>query len=298
MTTNSRITQTWRRVSRAQRCPVCAHPDWCLVARDATAAICARIESARRAGEAGWLHVLVDRPKFMGARVVRCADATGVRPAWTMLAQAFEAAVNATDLDQLGRQLGLTTASLKALGIGWTGRAWTFPMVDGAGRIVGMRLRCPDGAKRAITGGKEGLFVPTPIANEPGAVLFVAEGATDTAALLDMGFAHVVGRPSCSGGIKHLVTLVQARRCEDVVLVADGDAPGLRGADNLAAVLVPYVATVRVIAPPSGVKDARAWMRAGGSADDIRRVVAATPVKCLVVRAAPVNDTGTKAPRS
>ena len=41
-------------------CPVCGKPDWCLVAEDGSAAICARIEegSVKRCGDAGWLHIL------------------------------------------------------------------------------------------------------------------------------------------------------------------------------------------------------------------------------------------------
>ena len=53
----------WRRVSKAKPCPVCGKPDWCLVTGpqgDSTAAICARVESPKRCGEAGWLHVLRD----------------------------------------------------------------------------------------------------------------------------------------------------------------------------------------------------------------------------------------------
>ena len=49
---------TWVRVSRRNRCPVCDKPDWCLLSQDGKAAICARIESDTKAGEAGWLHRL------------------------------------------------------------------------------------------------------------------------------------------------------------------------------------------------------------------------------------------------
>lgn len=42
----------WRRVTRAELCPVCGRPDWCLVTGPEgglTAAICARTESPKRA---------------------------------------------------------------------------------------------------------------------------------------------------------------------------------------------------------------------------------------------------------
>ena len=50
---NGRSTP-WKRVSRSDPCPICGKPDWCVVAEDAV--ICARIESLKRCGEAGWLH--------------------------------------------------------------------------------------------------------------------------------------------------------------------------------------------------------------------------------------------------
>jgi hypothetical protein len=46
------------RVNRHNPCPICAKPDWCLISTDGKAVICARVESPRVAGSAGWLHPL------------------------------------------------------------------------------------------------------------------------------------------------------------------------------------------------------------------------------------------------
>jgi DNA primase len=100
-----------------------------------------------------------------------------------------------------------------------------------------------------------------------------------------MGFAGAVGRPSCTGGTKLLVELVRLRRPAHLVVAADGDVPGQRGADNLASVLLAYAPTVRVIAPPDGVKDMRAWLRAGGTRQDVERTIEAAPVRRLRIRA-------------
>lgn len=54
----SNLKTTWIRVSRANPCPICAKPDWCLISADGTAAICARTESIKPLGEVGWLHKL------------------------------------------------------------------------------------------------------------------------------------------------------------------------------------------------------------------------------------------------
>src|SRR5262249_26603719 len=157
------------------------------------------------------------------------------------------------------------------LGIGWSNehRAWSFPMQDASGRVVGIRLRAPRGAKFAVKGGHEGLFLPaTATLVGPGSQLLIVEGATDTAALLDMGVQNGVGRPCCMGGVKLLVGLVRLRQRPEVV-VADGDEPGQRGAEHLASILLAYVPAVRLIRPPNGIKDARAWLQAGGTEKDV-----------------------------
>jgi len=52
------VRQKWLRVSREMPCPICGKRDWCLVAVDGVAVICARVQSVVRKGEAGWLHKL------------------------------------------------------------------------------------------------------------------------------------------------------------------------------------------------------------------------------------------------
>lgn len=122
---------------------------------------------------------------------------------------------------------------------------------------------------------------PCPVCERPDWCLVSADGA---AALLDLGYREVVGRPSCTGGIKLLIKLVRQRRPAEVVIVADGDEPGRRGADNLASVLVAYAPAVRVVAPPAGVKDARAWKRAGATRQEVDAAITAAPARRLKVR--------------
>ncbi len=54
------MASKWMRVNRRNLCSVCGKPDWCLISQDGKAAICARIESDKPAGNkgAGWIHVL------------------------------------------------------------------------------------------------------------------------------------------------------------------------------------------------------------------------------------------------
>jgi phage/plasmid primase-like uncharacterized protein len=258
-----------------------------LIARDGTAAICQRIQSDRRVGDAGWLHRLRDdcwSPKRHRARTIRLSTTTKPASNISTLAAEYQAALNPDGVQRLARHLGLTANSLYRLGVGWAPkhRAWAFPMVDAAGNVFGIRLRGQDGSKFAVKGGREGLFIPDAGRVASASPLLVAEGPTDTAALLDLGFGNVVGRPSCTGGIKLLVELMGARRPQEVVVVADGDEPGLRGAANLASVLVLH-APVRVIQPPAGVKDVRAWLQAGATAEIVREVIQAGARRQLTV---------------
>ena len=111
----------------------------------------------------------------------------------------------------------------------------------------------------------------------------VSEGLTDTAALLDLGYTSVVGRPSSTGGVKLLVELVQRRQPDEVVIVADGDEPGRRGADNLASVLLVYCPMVRVLVPKH-FKDVRDFLRAGGTRQQLEQAIETAPARRLAVR--------------
>ena len=175
------------------------------------------------------------------------------------LAAEFRAAVHPQMLARLASSLGLSIGSLERLHVGWATRhrAWSFAMTDVDGNVLGIRLRRPDGRKLSVKGGKEGLFIPEAL---DGGRLTVCEGPTDTAAMLDLGFP-AVGRPWCAGGMRLLVELVQRLAVPEVVIVADADPPGQRGAGNLASVLLAYCPAVLVTTPPAGFKDIRVWRR-------------------------------------
>src|SRR5262245_33819829 len=281
----------WQRVRRDRPCPICERPGWCLLAADGSAAICARTESSKRCGEAGWLHRLRDDGWRPARRIVRSLPLTtaGHRRDLASLAAGCRDAVDPVQLDVLTRSLGLTVDSLAALGIGWAEhyRAWSFPMTEAAGAVIGIRLRRPDGSKFAVKGGREGLFLPATDPTDPR--LLVCEGPTDTAALLDLGYTAVVGRPSCTGGIKLLVELVQRRQPDGVVIVADSDEPGRCGADSLASVLLAYCPMMRVVVPKH-FKDVREFLRAGGTRRQLEQAIEAAPALRLAIQSRRVAD--------
>jgi hypothetical protein len=277
----------WLRVHKTRSCPICGRPDWCLLSADGGAAICARVVSPKRCGEAGWLHRLRDEP-FRPARPAPRHVPQGPRPSRELadLAAGYHAAaVAAGSLRYLARQLGVSEAALVALRAGWSSyhRSWSFPMCNAACEVIGVRLRRPNGYKFAVPGSHNGLFLSVGVEAAAGRRLHVVEGATDAAALIDLGFPGVVGRPSCTGGTRLLVELVRRRAPGDVVIVADADAPGLEGAGRLAQVLVGYTPTVRVVAPPEGTKDVRAWLLAGAVRADLEQAIAAATARRMTV---------------
>jgi len=123
-----------------------------------------------------------------------------------------------------------------------------------------------------MPGHKAGLYLPDDLCAGPDVPLVVCEGATDAAAGRDLGL-QCVGRFSCTHGATLLVEVVKARRPGLLIVIADADGPGRRGADSLAATLLPYVPALKVIEPPPPHKDLRAWRQAGATPDDIARLI-------------------------
>jgi len=266
----------WVRVTRERRCPVCGKADWCLVAADGTAALCPRTESAKRCGDAGYLHRLTDAPRTASPRRVAVPIRGGL-PNLTALAEEYRREA-VESLHALAEELGVSVESLRAFGVGRAKHypAWSFPMTNPAtGTVTGIRLRPPFGRKFSVTGGKEALFLPAEPSDD---LLLILEGETDAIAAHTIGFTNAFGRPSCTGGTAHLVALLRRRKPRQVVIVRDNDEPGTRGASVLAAALAPHARDLRVIAPPVGVKDVREWVRAGAARADVERLIfAASP---------------------
>ncbi len=279
MSNNSSVS--WRRVNRSSPCKLCGKPDWCIVSADGAAAICARVESPKRCGESGWLHRLggVEDRRTVRSVLIRASDETKLTTAAleSLTRRYVEAATDSAVADFAG-SLGVSVASLRALHVGWDGLAWAFPMQDAEGRIIGIRRRLRNGEKLSVKGGREGLFVPIGLASiDP---LLLVEGPTDTAAMLDPGFS-CIGRPSCIGGIRHAVKIATGR---EVVVVADNDGPGQRGAAALASALRAYCPAVRIISPPIGVKDSRAWKQSGAARADVLAAIENARPLALAVR--------------
>jgi phage/plasmid primase-like uncharacterized protein len=186
--------------------------------------------------------------------------------------------------DRLADELGLSVESLRRFRVGWCQDedCSTWPMSDATGRIIGITRRFQDGAKRIMPGHKAGLYLPDDLTIAADSTLVACEGATDAVAGRDLGL-QCVGRFSCTHGARLMVELVKAHRPGLVVIVADADGPGRRGAESLASAVVPYVPGLKVVEPPAPFKDLRAWRQGGAALPDVKHLIAGVEPRRLAV---------------
>ena len=217
----------WHRVTRQAPCAICGKHDWCTYTEEA--ACCMRVESRHPARNGGWVHferLLRPPPPIAPHRPAPTIDPGMLIARW--LTQ-----TRPEDIRRLSGLLGVSEDSLRALEACWSIQhcAWAFPMRDGQGNIVGIRLRSEQGKKWAVTGSRQGVFVPAVL---PQDVALVCEGPTDTAAAVHLGF-FAVGRPSCNTGGREIKTTFMRLGVRRFAMASDNDGPGRQGALRVAA---------------------------------------------------------------
>lgn len=258
--------QNYARVSRSRPCPICDKPDWCMVARDGTHAICARVSlGGVFCGEPGYKHQLSGQRAVPTSPMMRERvdfDASGY-------AQRFERAITPAQLELTAYELGVSSYSLQRLRMGWCAEhdAPAFPMWM-RGDICGIRIR-KDGAKFCIVDSRNGFFLPRGLSDAID-TLYVVEGPTDTAAALDLGL-DAIGKPNASACTDELIRILQAKQPELTVFMGENDAPDSRG--KAAGIDGPLAQCKRAVAaglnavfvlPPKG-KDLRQWKNEYGA---------------------------------
>lgn len=237
------------------------------------------------------------RQRSRAARFAQMATSPArqaVRPAdWQGLHDTLcEQDYRASRVEDLAVWLGVTVSSLLALGcafapggeeargiyaerFGVQSSGWptchVFPERDGEGRIVGLGQRLADGTKRSAAGGHRGLTIPDGWRHGQGPI-WIVEGPTDTAAMLDMSL-RTIGRPSNLGGAAHLARLFRDLPVgTEVIVVGENDErerdgeriwPGRDGAVRVSAQLAASCSHLRVswCLPPDRAKDVRAWAK-------------------------------------
>lgn len=292
------MSEGWKTVSRREPCPVCHKPDWCGTADNGRVVHCMRVESDRPCDGGGWIHFMWNRPLPVRPAPIRRKPLPS-RPVVDMekVMQGFwrefeerhpKDAEGWSALDYLQEDLWLDSDALARLTPGRSDfyKAWCFPMRDGDGKVVGVRLReYVSGRKWSVAGSRDGLFYdPALEAQEStargvrGRELVVCEGATDCAAAYSIGLP-CVGRSSCATGLADLKRLCERLKANRITIVTDNDRPkvrpgdplpfaddsapqlflpGLEGAERLARGLG---RVYRIVTPPK--KDLREWWYAG-----------------------------------
>ena len=148
------------------------------------------------------------------------------------LAERYKQLLTVDKLNGLATVLGVSGASLNRLNIGWDGEAYTFPMSNNFGSIIGIRRRFPNSRKVSVKGSKNGLFIPQGLSAD--GFLLVCEGVSDTAAALNLGFS-AIGRPNCNSKIE--MTVKAASSQKEIVIAGDNDNVGKSGARRLAGAM-------------------------------------------------------------
>lgn len=151
-------------------------------------------------------------------------------------------------LDAAVEETGISSVTLQSFGIGWSGEfgRYTFPMFDGTLKLTGFAL-WGSGKVGMIAGSRMGLFVPMPyevvdcpIIEAP-QLLILPQGPLEAAAVRDMGFMGVIGRPTVFSAADDVVQLLAGRSPQEVIVVLprgdDGSAEYRAGAVGAMALI-------------------------------------------------------------
>ena len=250
----------WKRVSKAEKCPICGHDSWCICTQDVV--ICMRVESDKpktfKTGEVGWLHRITGQSH--PTTTTDHKEPSKLTPAidWRKMIGEWDERTHHEQLHNFAKHLGVSYGALCALECSnaWDHGAWAFAMKDGYENVVGVRLRDYVGNKWAVRGSHQGIFIP--LVKPDRQITLVVEGPTDTAAALDLGF-YAIGRPSCSGGGPQIKSFLYRKGIKRVVIISDNDEFGVRGAETLCE-LLPLPCCI-ILLP---CKDLRDYVRFGG----------------------------------
>ncbi len=293
------MADKWRRVTRAERCPICEHDSWCSVSSDGQVTYCMRVKSGRPKGD-GWIHrndgqTQPQQPRYLPKPKKRLTDAE-IYAKWAPQARHYFRG-RQDKVNELAVQLGVAKWTLDALMVGYGkiyGKmCWTFPERNATGWIVGINRRfvvpVDKHKQKTMFGSRPALTFVDDWADYPGPVLIV-EGGSDTAAGLTLQRA-VVGRPSCTGGVDYLVRLLGKLPPERrIIVVAERDRkkhedlspkvkarhwqhcpgcmqcwPGRSGATQTAKRLTKRLGRRVIWLLPSGAKDLRDWLNQQGA---------------------------------
>lgn len=256
----------WNHATAKHPCPICGKPDWCQFGDRAMK--CMRVESEKACPSGGWYH-FYESARLTRPPIYQARKATGVEIDAESIAHRYASNTRLGRYQELAGTLGVLPEALIALKAGVIDRdTWSFPMRDGNGKVIGIRVRnTVTGQKWAITGSRQGIFVAD-VPKQP--IAFIPEGPTDCAAFLTLGY-FPVGRPTDLAGHDYIVEMLSRLGIYRAVIVADNDEmknlgnktgrPGILAAEKMKKAL--RLKSV-ILYPPSPFKDIREMLKTVG----------------------------------
>ena len=220
----------WLRVTKAHRCPICGKPDWCCYTADGSMVMCMRVENDHpcRGDNGGWIYRMNPGGvcRVSPSRIYATPEEKAhipERSAEFLLAEWKKNTVGIM-LAQFASELGVTRKSLERLGCVWNaGQAcWAFPMLDEAGKVIGIRLRSKT-KKYSVTHSRTGLFFDPGILDKASSCAWLTEGPADTAALMSIGARTVIGRSALLSGWQMLKRLLVQQGITAVTICVDNE---------------------------------------------------------------------------
>lgn len=226
-----------------------------------------RVQSDYQYPNGGWRHWINEPkqyvpPPFKPTVAGPPIDFTGMHLSWAEM-------TDENALQRFAAGLGVSSQSLSELCCAWAPAhwAWAFPMRSPDNKVIGIRLRNEKGQKWAVTGSKQGLFIPQGI--PPQDTIYICEGPTDTAAVLTLGL-YAVGRASCMVGGPDIAALCRRLGIRQAVIVVDNDENGAgeRGAAKLSKEI-----GIRWTTFLNPCKDIREWVNQGNTREVLDCVI-------------------------
>lgn len=222
----------WVRSSRAEPCVICGRHDWCTRTDDGELAMCMRVESESQTESGGWIHRLseplpkVTLPEKPAPKTLVDAEAEARAMFECELAYEYREAV--------AEQLGLSESVLwwMKVGCGWdeyrSQMFTSWPQRDETGKVIGISRRYHNGEKRTMEGTRGGLTYIRDRWQVGTGPVFLPEGGSDVAALIQIG-ASAIGRPSNLGGVSMLAKMLRGINRRVVILGERDEKPERKG---------------------------------------------------------------------
>ena len=138
---------------------------------------------------------------------------------------------------ELADSLDLPLWTLVQLGLGYDGKAYTFPVHNADEEIIGIALRFPDGSKRMVRGSEVGIYLGNGVLDVSWMRirnrLVICEGATDLATMVRI-YSTAIGMFNNETPIEVVYNYILKHKPAETIIFPDGDTPGVSGANKLA----------------------------------------------------------------